>query len=457
MSMDSEGFGEVTGSPRLLTDPWPALLGGLAANAVACGWYQLHGSPALILIIPGLLATGAGVAIRPRSAPVLGLAAVSGFLACWGLAPLWVFEWHVLGREMELMPSDSGQLLVGYGPEHVRMFRVLQPWDSAQLLVGVLSIVAAFAALIVLLPRAVQRAMVSVMIVLHFIGILSAVSSVPPTPALMNWAWTYFYRPYLQFMYLNNAYHFYSPEPGPGIMDWFYIRYQDGTAEWYKIPDRSQNPLLQEYQRRLSLAESTNQLLSPAPVAPEILQRRTLAAQADGIPLYPTMELPRQHREPTPYSKEMVATYARFIAHLKAGAPGKIVRSVKVYRVVHNLPRPEEIADRVDPTEKHFYYPYYQGEFTPEGKMINPEDPYLYWLIPIVKTYDPAGFRAGRLRPPGPEDEHHLQIVDLLEVHAGLTSRRPSQSLPNFVPGGQAEEPAKKSAAIQPAPASVPR
>ena len=38
----------------------------------------------------------------------------------------------------------------------------------------------------------------------------------------MNWAWVYFYRPYLQFMYLERHVSlFYSPEPGPGILVWF--------------------------------------------------------------------------------------------------------------------------------------------------------------------------------------------------------------------------------------------
>lgn len=430
--MDSQRFAGVTGRERLFRNPWPMLFAGLAANAVAALWIQVFGSPVLLLIFAGLLASGAAVAVRPRSAVILALAAFSGFLACCGLAPLSVLGQHLLGRRMEV-----------------------QPWDSAQLLVSVLSAVAAFAAVVVLLPRMVQRSIVSLIIVLHFFGILTAVSSVPPTPAIMNWAWTYFYRPYLQFMYLNNAYHFYSPEPGPGVMIWFYTRYQDGSGEWYIIPNRSQNPLAQEYQRRLSLAESTNQLLSPAPVSAECLESRRLAGQLDGIPLYPTMDLSMQHREPTPYSNEMVITYARFIAHLEARETGKAVRSVKVYRVIHNLPQPKEIADGVDPTEKNFYYPYFQGEFTPEGKLMNPQDPYLYWLIPIVKTYDPAGFRAGKLRPARPDEEAHLKLLDLLEVHAELPSRRSSGALPDFVPGGQEE--AKKNTPVPAAPTSGPR
>jgi hypothetical protein len=73
------------------------------------------------------------------------------------------------------------------------------------------------------------------------------------------------------------------------------------------------------------------------------------------------------------------------------------VIGVKIYRVVHNLPTAKEIAEGLNPAEKHFYYPYFQGEFTPDGELKNPQDPYLYWLIPIIKTHDPAAVRAERL------------------------------------------------------------
>src|SRR5262249_42171885 len=155
------------------------------------------------------------------------------------------------------------------------------------------------------------------------------------------------------------------------------------SADWYKIPDRSQNPLTLEYQRRLSLSESVNQLLPMAPVDPRLVERRASAAKADGIQPYPGWDASAQRREPNAVSKDKVKTYSRFVAHLKAREAGKAVRSVKVYRVVHAIPNAKELAEGVDPTQKHFYYPYYQGEFTPEGEMIDPQDPYLYWIIPI--------------------------------------------------------------------------
>jgi hypothetical protein len=259
-------------------------------------------------------------------------------------------------------------------------------------------------------------------------------------------------------MYLNNAYHFYSPEPGPGIMVWFYVRYDDGSTDWYKIPNRSQNPLALEYQRRLSLAESTNQLLQTGPIPEEVRRKRWEAFERDHIPFYPpTLDITMQRREPNTFSKEMVRTYARYVAHLKARETGKTVTGVKVYRVVHNLPRPQEIAEGIDPTEKHFYYPYFQGEFTTDGQLKNAQDPYLYWLIPIIKTHDPAAFRRGELPDFNPEDKHDLRIVDLLEEHAKLPTERAPESQPDFVPGGPSQKPVQSNTVANPGTTSFRR
>src|SRR5262249_52776626 len=83
-------------------------------------------------------------------------------------------------------------------------------WDSAQLLLRVSAGVAAVAALLTLLPRTLARAGISLVLVFHLVGIVTAVTSVPPpggpAPWLVTQLWTRCYRPYLQFLYLNNAY-----------------------------------------------------------------------------------------------------------------------------------------------------------------------------------------------------------------------------------------------------------
>src|SRR5262249_2256166 len=156
--------------------------------------------------------------------------------------------------------------------------------------------------------------------------------------------WFHVYRQYLEFMYLNNAYHFYSPEPGPPSLVWFYVRYEDDSGRWIKIPQREDFPTKVAYQRRLSLTESINQLLPPGSAPPgttvqDLAQARAMRGQLDEIPTYPGMEPVFQRREPGFYSKRMLETYARHVAKFypHPDDPGKKVTRVKTYRVVHNI------------------------------------------------------------------------------------------------------------------------
>jgi hypothetical protein len=53
-----------------------------------------------------------------------------------------------------------------------------------------------------------------------------------------------------------------------------------------------------------------------------------------------------------------------------------------------------------DPREPYFYLPYYFGEYDPEGKLLDPNSPFLYWLVPILedgnkRNYDYARRHAG--------------------------------------------------------------
>ncbi len=237
-------------------------------------------------------------------------------------------------------------------------------------------------------PRPVWRALISLLILFHFGGILAAVFSVPPQPWLASVAWTYVYRPYLEFFYLTNAYHFYAPEPGPATNVWFFVKFDDGQIGELRIPRRADHVLALEYQRRLSLSESVNQLPPALPVVPaDVRYRRLEAGQSDGIPLHPDVPENAQFREPTPYSKRMLQSYARFAARTVKHPtdPTRPVVGVKIYRAVHSILPPWEIAKGRDPADPTLYYPFYQGEYDVDGNLKDPADPYLYWLIPVFK------------------------------------------------------------------------
>src|SRR5262249_9611707 len=90
----------------------------------------------------------------------------------------------------------------------------------------------------------------------------------PPTPWIITQIWTRIYRPYLEFMYLNNAYHFYAPEPGPASYVWARAIFvdtqnpQQKVGVWHKIPrvdekGRQQHTAALEHQRFLAMPEGT--------------------------------------------------------------------------------------------------------------------------------------------------------------------------------------------------------
>src|SRR5262249_9597554 len=141
---------------------------------------------------------------------------------------------------------------------------------------GVLAVVGAVAALVVALPRPFQLAAVSALVVFHFLGEVSAITSPPPQSWLSLWAWVTVFRPHLVFCYTNNAYQFYSPEPGPACLLWFCVELKTGEKVWYKVPrkpETSLDPMSVEYFRRLSITEAANQnMMMIAP--PEIARER---------------------------------------------------------------------------------------------------------------------------------------------------------------------------------------
>jgi len=294
-------------------------------------------------------------------------------------------------------------------------------WDSAALLFRIGTVVSAVGAVIVLLPAVGRRIVISLVILFHFGGILTAVTAVNPSPWLSTQIWTTVYRPYLYFLWLNNAYHFYSPEPGPANLMWFCIEYEpdpDGRKNfrWILIPDLEKGHPVNpdgsriwsgtEYTRRLSLAEYTGTGSVIPPDLYDRLARRLIAGQNQDIPLFSPYELPyeKQYREPQDIAKRWVQTYVRHVAHTykheNKNKRDRAVKSVKFYRVIHQYVDPGKFDAGLDPKDSKLYWPFYYGEFDSDGNMkkeceerfvdldtgryrVERHDPFLYWLIPI--------------------------------------------------------------------------
>jgi hypothetical protein len=243
--------------------------------------------------------------------------------------------------------------------------------------------------------------------------------------------WDYFYRYYLQFMYLNNAYHFYSPEPGPPTLLWFAVRYEgDDTIRWIKMPERSLFRTREEYQRRLSITENANMNLNPQEVPPPIMQQLLIRRGTEGhrlsIPTGEETPSPVEFREPSIYSKKLLESYARHVARSYPSEknPSAQVASVKIYRVVHNILEPYQMGAGFPPDHPLTYLPFFMGDFDRDGNLKDPADPFLYWYIPIKPVLLPAKEPPPGMPPPDPHLHPEMyQFIDYTVYHAALVTR----------------------------------
>jgi hypothetical protein len=366
-----------------ILNPRPFLLFGMGGMVCAVLIAPFLNGSGWVWLVPAFLfasgiAAGGAVALRARNALIVGLAGLSALIGSYGFAAI--------------------------------------NWDSAVLLFRVLAAIAAAGAVLVVLPGVWRRVVASGMILFHFGGILVAVTSVPPnTVWLSNYVWCYLYQPYLQFLYFNNAYHFYAPEPGPAFLLWFLVEYEKDAEgrhwRWVKVPelDHDGNSLRPdgsrlwpkvEYTRRLSLAQYAG-MQGASPGNMEALMRRRLnAGQLRDIPIHPTLPVMTQYHYPAPMSQLYLRDYVKHIAatYKCPKNPELQVRNIKIYYVVHQLMIPPMMAKGDRPDEPDQYLPIYMGEFDKDGKFtdyLDPDqptgagDPFLYWIIPIVK--DPSG------------------------------------------------------------------
>lgn len=397
------------------SNPWPWMITGLAALAVAALWalvFKESVTPLRVgLVFAGTLAAAGAVIIRPNSAVLLTCAALAAFLGARGLS----------------VPDNPKQ------------------WDSVRMVLAVAAAIALLAAGLVALPRMWRRIGVSVLIVLHFLGILSTVMSASPGPKAMGALYIYVFRNYLEFFYLTNAYHFYAPEPGPAYALWFRVEYTkpDDTNvywHWHKVPDLEPDgtpryPLALQYQRRLSLAMLLAQNVEPIPDdGAEIAKRH----ETENLERYRSGQfiIPRQasvqplvlYGKPPKTNRRVLSSYTQHVARtFQEEHPGVTVKGIKVYRIIHYFLNPDQMAKHIDPQDPTTYHPYFWGEYDAEGRRITPDDdPYLYWQLPFLRVPEgtsphfvpnrerisevPPAQRARYLLPD--EDQFRLEVWD---------------------------------------------
>jgi hypothetical protein len=314
-------------------------------------------------------------------------------------------------------------------------------WDSARTLGRIAGGIGLAFAVVQTLPMGLRPVAATLGVLFHFGGILGAVTWPNPTPWITQQVMSRVYTPYLRAVYLTNAYHFYSPEPGPASLLYVLLTYDvDGrpVSEWEVMPTRARHmkdPLGLSYYRRLSLTEAVSQTLPDGQTADTFNRVKAQEDRGrvaitgftrpgpDGKPETVVIPLPppefeplaAQYRVPDPLVlRNLLPSYARHLAGSRS-APGRAVTNVRLYRLEHRVVPPESFIGagrypRIDPFHPTTYRAYFLGDYDPAGKLVNPQDPLLYWLIPI--TPKPGGAAPG--------DKDKIDFDDYLSRHAGF-------------------------------------
>ncbi len=369
-----------------------ALAAVLGVATPSDGPWVLH-TARLVLVAVGAVVAGSAISMRAGLWQVWALGAGTGLLAA----------------------------LVGV-PEH---------WDSARLLARVLTALATAGAALAAVPPLVRYSVVTAGVVFHFGGILCATTNPEPAPWLSNQLIGRVYMPYLSFTYMRNAYHFYSPEPGPASELFVLIKYELDeidpktgrkriTHEWVTYPRRDQHmkdPLGLTYYRRLSLTEMVAQTF-PDSFFPQSMRqdaqarRGTVAFGVAGerIPIAEEIPASAQFRIPRPdITRYLLPSYARHWAVAHSG-PGRRVVSTKVYRAEHRIVPTDKFVEGSNPFDPRTFWVYFVGDYDADGKLIDPQDPMLYWAVPVVSK--PGG--------PSPDDKLQIPYDDFLTKHSGF-------------------------------------
>jgi hypothetical protein len=317
--------------------------------------------------------------------------------------------------------------VAGREPEHVA------DWFTLVHFLYILGLVAVAAAPLTAASDSWRRRAITGLIVFHFLGIFTATLGSGPQPWLISQVWTRIYRPYLEFLYLNNAYHFYSPEPGPASFLWFRLYYAEADgkeqAEWFKVPkinDKGEHghPTSMLYQRYLSLTEHTihrEQFVADNPDFEAVAKKRwkwtpegAKQEQVVGdhptkqdilVPVHPNRTPSQQYFGATDAVKRVLASYTRHLLRQQAEEhPERRYTSVRVYRVMHDIPAPMLYQAGWSPTDPQFYTPIYMGEYGADGKLRDPSNALLYWVLPILRD---------------PPEQPESPIRDWCRRHAG--------------------------------------
>jgi hypothetical protein len=313
--------------------------------------------------------------------------------------------------ELDERIQSAGLIAVVSAAGLVGFLGMSLPWYSGRIFFAFFIAFTIIGSVLALLPRVWRALALTVVVALHFGGILVASTSLPvngQSAWLPTMLYVKCYRPYLSGLYLTNGYHFYAPDPGTSTLVWVRIEYADHSARWVKFPSRPDSPTPLHYQRLMGMCEGTSgRGMMPKPQAFDELWGRRVTAGS----VFPTGPIPpridlmpqAQYYPPNEYSLAIVSSMARHVAlyYPHPTDPTIPVAWVKMYRLSYTIISPEDLVKGGDPLADKLKMPYYMGEYDPQGKRVYhddkgnsqppDDDPFLYWVVPMEYLPEHAG------------------------------------------------------------------
>lgn len=189
-----------------------------------------------------------------------------------------------------------------------------------------------------------QRALVSLVLILHLIAVVIAPLSDPPPASELSRTIAGYFRPYLKLASLDNGYRFFAPDPGPSHLIRFELTKSDGKVVRGEFPKRGEQFPRLLYHRFFMLSETMFSMSAPT-IEPPPANMLT-ETQRD--------ELAKQQK----LAKGLQEAVARYLLKQWNG------KSVRLYFVIHGMPAPSDVINGMALTDSRLYQERYLGEFT---------------------------------------------------------------------------------------------
>lgn len=207
------------------------------------------------------------------------------------------------------------------------------------------------------------KLIVSLIVLFHLSAILSHVLS-GGGPFVMRVLSSY-YRPYLKTMWLDNAYRFYAPDPGPTEVIWYHLQYNDGSTRWTQVPRREDFYFRMPFQRHMSIALLGSMMNEQQPVAAKDDPASVASMLVNNRPVMRTVL--------TPVGEVFFRSYARHVARMEMKHPvtqAELI-SLDCYLIKYLIRSPFDMRSNIDMYDPRMLNIQFVATFSPDGVLSN--------------------------------------------------------------------------------------